>query len=435
MKFTNRYHRRLITTTSLAEYSRLHRWTDVSVPDIYLFLSISMLMTRNSHLTIEEHWSTDPLLSAPIFGKLMSRNRYGMILGMLCFQDINESESTSDSRLIKIDFMIQHARRIFKETLNPYSNLCIDESIVPFKGRLVLKQYLPRKRNRFGIKLFVLCDFHTGCIVDFIVYCGATTDIADTPELGISGSVVVKLLEDYFHCNRRLYVDNWYSSPLLFRYLKAKQTYACGTVRVSRRGMPKFNKIKKGEIDVHHCDSLMALKWKDKNDVTLLSTMHDSKIVKSDKIDYTTGLSKMKPECVVDYSKHMGSVDRTDMMMSSLTIMRKTIKWHKKLGLHIFDMHMLNSFFIHNQVKLTKLNLATFQLNVVRQCIEKYKAYIPLILPQTSRTNAIKDALRLLPAGAAKHMPKYIPNRKSQRCKVCSNNKKRSNTRFYQYAM
>jgi len=39
----------------------------------------------------------------------------------------------------------------------PYEKLCIDESLLLFKGRCYFKQYIPSKRSRFGIKSFVLC--------------------------------------------------------------------------------------------------------------------------------------------------------------------------------------------------------------------------------------------------------------------------------------
>jgi hypothetical protein len=41
---------------------------------------------------------------------------------------------------------------------NPSEHLSIDEVIVKFKGRVVFKQYIPKKRKRFGIKMFKLCD-------------------------------------------------------------------------------------------------------------------------------------------------------------------------------------------------------------------------------------------------------------------------------------
>lgn len=41
--------------------------------------------------------------------------------------------------------------------------MCIDESVVPFIGRLVFRQYLKNKKHRHGIKIFKLClkDFYT----------------------------------------------------------------------------------------------------------------------------------------------------------------------------------------------------------------------------------------------------------------------------------
>lgn len=73
---------------------------------------------------------------------------------MLHFTDQRENTTI----LSKIQKCVDHARQKFNNIITPYKNICIDESIVPFKGRLSIKQYLPNKRNRFGVKLFVLCD-------------------------------------------------------------------------------------------------------------------------------------------------------------------------------------------------------------------------------------------------------------------------------------
>ena len=47
--------------------------------------------------------------------------------------------------------------------------MAIDESLLLWKGRLVFKQYLPLKRDRFGIKLFCLC-VDSGYMYCFYVY-------------------------------------------------------------------------------------------------------------------------------------------------------------------------------------------------------------------------------------------------------------------------
>lgn len=40
---------------------------------------------------------------------------------------------------------------------NPGESICIDETMVPFRGRLSFRQYIPGKRHKYGIKLFKLC--------------------------------------------------------------------------------------------------------------------------------------------------------------------------------------------------------------------------------------------------------------------------------------
>ena len=240
--------------TPLSTHSRMQKWHDVTPPEFYIFIAITMLMARNKHLKIEEHWSTDLLLLSPVFGNLMSRNRFCTILRCLHFT--NPMQQNQNSILKKIELVTNDARDKYKTLLTPYRNLCSDESIVPFKGTLSIKQYLPKKRNRFGIKLFVLCDVATGIIIDFIVYCGASSEITDPGSLGVGGAVVATLLKDFFGSQRHLYIDNWYTSPKLLRYLHENKIYACGTVKKNRAGMPilsdKLKKVRLLSNRIHH---------------------------------------------------------------------------------------------------------------------------------------------------------------------------------------
>ena len=52
--------------------------------------------------------------------------------------------------------------------------------------------------------------------------------------------------------------------------------------------------------------------------------------------------------CVVeDYNAHMGFVDKSDRMVNSYGIVRRTWKWTKKLIFHLTDMTILNTFLIN----------------------------------------------------------------------------------------
>ena len=91
-----------------------------------------------------------------------------------------------------------------------------------YKGRLSFKQYIPTKRSRFGIKIYLLCDVRTGMILDFIIYTGTTTDIIKFRDVGISGSIVMTLMQSYLDKGHNLFLDSWYTSPALFETLQCK---------------------------------------------------------------------------------------------------------------------------------------------------------------------------------------------------------------------
>jgi len=40
---------------------------------------------------------------------------------------------------------------------NPLEHLAVDEVIVKFKGKVILRQYIPKKRKGFSIKIYKLC--------------------------------------------------------------------------------------------------------------------------------------------------------------------------------------------------------------------------------------------------------------------------------------
>ncbi|KAG8236482.1 hypothetical protein J437_LFUL016630 [Ladona fulva] len=62
-----------------------------------------------------------------------------------------------------------------REFYTPERDVTVDESLLLYKGGLGLRQYIPHKRARFGIKTFVLCESSTGYIWSKIAYTGKGT--------------------------------------------------------------------------------------------------------------------------------------------------------------------------------------------------------------------------------------------------------------------
>lgn len=237
---TNKYYHFVISNKEITVKSKLNRWTDTNVDEMYIFFAVCLLMSHVKKNKIKEYWTTSFLLSTPAFGCIMSQDRFLLLLRLLHFND-NKNQIKGD-RLYKIIPIIETLRKKFKTIFKPSQKLCIDVSIVEWKGRLSFKQFIPSKRHRFGIQLFVLCDCETGYLLDFIVYCGQQSHIDTLDNLGVSGSVITTLLKQYYKKGHIVYMDNWYTSPILLKYLSSKKVGACGTVKANRKGMPNLCK-------------------------------------------------------------------------------------------------------------------------------------------------------------------------------------------------
>lgn len=87
----------------------------------------------------------------------------------------------------------------------------------------------------------------------------------------------------------------------------------------------------------------------------------------------------------------------------------------------MFDMHLLNAFFIYRVLKNNqKATLKKFQLEVIRQLIVKYKSIECTLHDINAVRNTSRIPKNILPGNAARHMPEFIPNKKQLQCKMCS---------------
>lgn len=406
------------------------KWRDVDKGEIYLFIATSFLMAQVKKLTIKDYWTTDVTLATPFFGKIFTRDRYLAILSWLHFSD-NTLET--DDKLRKIRSIVTHLRNAYKNVFYPFENVCIDESLMLFKGRLSFKQYIPSKRHRFGVKFFILCDCETGYILDFILYCGAGSDINDIGmDIGISGNIVMSLMEPYLDKGHTLYTDNWYTSPHLYNLLHFRKTNACGTVKANRKNMPRLDqRLKVGEIVFSSTSNILALKWQDKREVRMLSTCHNADMVRTKKRIPGTDRHKYKPLCILDYNEHMGAVDRSDMLQSSIESVRKSVKWYKKVFFHFLDMTLLNAHAVYQMRTGKTIPVAKFQLDLVKNIISKYAVEDKSRQSSSRKREDGESPLRLV----ARHFPKQLPKNENskqtyRRCIVCSKNKQRKETSY-----
>uniref|UniRef100_A0A914CLJ3 PiggyBac transposable element-derived protein domain-containing protein n=1 Tax=Acrobeloides nanus TaxID=290746 RepID=A0A914CLJ3_9BILA len=104
-----------------------------------------------------------------------TRLRYNALTRCLKF-DLKENRDKKN-RLAAIDEIWTAITNRFK-MLNevPGENMCIDESLVSFFGRVIFKMFMPKKSGKFGIKLFNIVDSDSKYCYDSKIYAGKEDD-------------------------------------------------------------------------------------------------------------------------------------------------------------------------------------------------------------------------------------------------------------------
>ena len=118
--------------------------------------------------------------------------------------------------------LLSFMNKQFCRFLVPERELCVDETLVPTKGHNVMRQYIPSKVAKFGIKFWMLCESATGYILQ----------MSDPVPAGIlqGTRVVVDLLTSSSLLNKgyHIFCDSYFCSINLASHLLQNLTYITG---------------------------------------------------------------------------------------------------------------------------------------------------------------------------------------------------------------
>ena len=115
--------------------------------EIKAFYGILIIMDTMKFARDELYWSESDkhwLLGSKI-SQVMSRDRFFQI--RLHFSD--DRCVTTDKLHKKVRYLLDHLRHAFQSEYVPHKQVTVDESMVPLKGRLSLKQYMKDKPHKF----------------------------------------------------------------------------------------------------------------------------------------------------------------------------------------------------------------------------------------------------------------------------------------------
>lgn len=163
----------------------------------------------------------------PIFRAATSEKRCNILIRALRFDDsltrlVREKEDPAAAISGVFNRFIKNCREIYEIG----SFACVDETLIPFRGRSKFRMFMPNKPAKYGIKLMCLTDIGNFFLSKAYIYIGKNSDrmILNSEERKLKKptQVVFRLPKRIFGTNRNITADNWFMSMELAEHLWEK---------------------------------------------------------------------------------------------------------------------------------------------------------------------------------------------------------------------
>jgi hypothetical protein len=382
-------------------------------------------------------WMTGSSIS--LISDVMTRDRFEEIRRYLHFLDSEKAVNNPD-RLCKVRLFLDP----IQETMNnisPSIIYSIDEQMISYKGRTILRQYMPAKPTKWGIKVFFLCG-STGLMYKFLVYDGQNS--FDT---NYTAGLVLHLCEDLLP-GTQVYFDNYFSSQALINTLRLKHVYVVATMRANRckevaSQLESENSLKKkgrGSMDwrTNASNDTIFVRWFDNRAVLMVSTFcgvgeSDNTVSRWDR-KRKARIQVPVPDIVIAYNRHMGGVDLVDSLLSYYKICLRSKKWTTRMFYHFVDVAVTNSWleFRRDNKQQPIMDLLKFRIYIAETLVKKdhcakRKAGRPSLLSthvaSRQKVMCIKPLYEVRKDGVG-HLPIALSSEDKGKCAYCSTKEK-----------
>ncbi|XP_058789587.1 piggyBac transposable element-derived protein 3-like [Phymastichus coffea] len=282
---------------------------DLTIEELDVFVGILITSMFNGRKSQKDYWSRLSLLRCEPIAAAMSRNKYSTIKEKI------KMSKDSDA-------------------------LSVDEMMIKFYGRTVLKQYIQNKPDRFRIKMWALCTVN-GFLLDCDIYCGKGTNIyasETNPKLSkcaLGSRVVLQMVQNLLLTvtPRKLYqyhltFDNFFTGPDLLVHLKNIGLRATGI-------------------------GLNYITVMDSKPVSVLSTCASVRPFGTVR-RYSKEQKKKEtlefPRAFTFYNQYMGGVDLHDSYCSNLRSPIRSKKWTWVIFMRLIQSSITNATVLKNLV-------------------------------------------------------------------------------------
>lgn len=291
---TNIYATNFLKSQQISKSSRANNWKETNPEEIKLFLGLQMLMGIIKLPAWRDYWMEKNYTLQTNMPKFMKFYRYDLLNKFFQIHTSVGNESRNAFTANKVKFFDKITANYAKLVV-PNENLSVDERLCRFRGRFSAKVYMPLKPDKWGVKCIVLCDSNGYALKVHISVKSITSAQLD--------ELVLEMLEDYYHLNHKLHMDNYYTHVGLLLALEKVGIWGTGTVKVNRKDNPIMIKRANPEKDkaiLFARNNLIAYKGRNFSKHFLVMSTYDNFIIES---------GERKPNLIKNYNTHMKGVD------------------------------------------------------------------------------------------------------------------------------
>lgn len=142
-----------------------------------LVIGVTLMMSYNRVPRMSMYWSKKKSLRNEAIASAIARNRFLLLASKLYFN--YPEKPTGCSKTYYIDELLNCLKYTFNRARSECTFQSIDESMIKFKGRSTMKQYMKDKPCKRGIKVWCRADAITGYVCDCEIYKGKETEILE----------------------------------------------------------------------------------------------------------------------------------------------------------------------------------------------------------------------------------------------------------------
>lgn len=339
--------------------------------EMLILFGSMIIMGYNRLPELHDYWSNSRSLGNDLIRKVISRDRFCLLFSKLYF---NTPVKPADaSKTFYIEDLVACLRMKFLQNREDSSCQSIDESMTRFKGRSSMKQYMPLKPVKRGIKMWMRSCAKSGYIYDFCIYQGKEGDNKSTDLLG--ERVILKLASTIKCAPTQvtLCTDRFFTSVRLQCTLPFPMV---GTYITTRKNTPNFEreKLNRGDCRFMYSDKgVIASKWQDCKEVYVVTNCHgDGTCLVTRKMKTGEQKEFTCPLMTQTYNEIMGGVDISDHRISVYELNRKSNKWWKRVFVRLFTASIVNACTAYKELNASKkLSMKKYIIPLAEQMCQR----------------------------------------------------------------